>query len=112
MFFDGAHGWNIDIDAEPIGSISVLHFGEWKGLGRAGLHDARCWVLRDRNDQGNLVGLFLWTFFGQQSSFRKRAAGRKGYRPYFENYTVDASILNLNPSGSNYKDQKHMSPLG
>jgi hypothetical protein len=27
-----------------------------------------------------------------------------GYRPYFENYTVDASILNLNPSGSNYKD--------
>ena len=31
-------------------------------------------------------------------------AGRKGYRPYFENYTVDASILNLNPSGSNYKD--------
>jgi hypothetical protein len=67
MFFDGAHGWNIDIDAEPIGSISVLHLGEWKGLGQAGLHDARCWVLRDRNDQGNLVGLFLWTFFGQQS---------------------------------------------
>ena len=32
-------------------------------------------------------------------------AVRKGYRPYFENYTVDASILNLNPSGSNYKDQ-------
>ena len=44
-------------------------------------------------------GLFLWTFFGQQSSFRKRAAGRKGYRPYFENYTVDASILNLTVFG-------------
>jgi len=103
MFFDGAHGWNIDIDTEtkqlnPVRRLRLDRFGC-----RGNVY-ARCWVLRDRNDRGNLVGLFLWTFFGQQSSFSNGAAGRKGYRPYFENYTVDASILNLNPSGSNYKD--------
>lgn len=27
-----------------------------KALGRPGSHVARCWVLRDRNRQGNLVG--------------------------------------------------------
>jgi hypothetical protein len=36
------------------------------------------------------VGPFLWTFF---PSHHSRTG--KGYRPYFENYTVDASILNL-----------------
>ncbi|NYJ18451.1 hypothetical protein HNR05_000242 [Leifsonia psychrotolerans] len=37
---------------------------------------------------------FLWIFFHSQSSCFAAADGR-GYRPYFENYTVDASILNL-----------------
>jgi hypothetical protein len=35
-------------------------------------------------------GLNLWTFFRPHQS----GIG-EGYRPYFENYTVDASILNL-----------------
>jgi len=28
---------------------SVRSFGGWNGLVGGGLHDARCWVLRDRN---------------------------------------------------------------
>jgi len=34
------------------------------------------------------VDCILWTLFLSAS-----LAGRRGYRPYFENYTVDASIL-------------------
>ena len=53
---------------------------------------ARCWVLRDRNDDERkfVVDLFLLDF-----SLWASLAGGEGYRPYFENYTVDASILNL-----------------
>ena len=31
------------------GLNSVRSFGGWNGLVGGGLHDARCWVLRDRN---------------------------------------------------------------
>jgi len=59
------------------------------GTGRVtGVAPARCWVLRDR---------MLWPSgcgsvpLGLLSS--PRGGGGEGYRPYFENYTVDASIL-------------------
>ena len=54
----------------------------------------------ERLGRNVLVGLFLLDVCALAS-----LAGVEGYRPYFENYTVDASILNLCPSGSNYKDQ-------
>ena len=49
---------------------------------------ARCWVLRDRIfsasvEEGRTSGPLLLDINGQG----------EGYRPYFENYTVDASIL-------------------
>jgi len=55
MFFDGAHGWNIDIDvglmrSDPGTLACCLQQGSWKGFLVEGLHVARCWVLRDRND--------------------------------------------------------------
>lgn len=58
------------------------------GTGRVSdVAPARCWVLRDRMRVFGLVsvplGLLLFPLWGR----------REGYRPYFENYTVDASIL-------------------
>ena len=49
---------------------------------------ARCWVLRDR--AGRVCGRSDLLDFVRRHGF-----GRVGeeYRPYFENYTVDASIL-------------------
>lgn len=75
--------------------VSTLLRGleHWGGGGR---HDARCWVLRDRDacpGFGLGSGLFLRTL-----SCRITCGG-VGYRPYFENYTVDASILNLTDFG-------------
>ena len=50
---------------------------------------ARCWVLRDRARLFGVLavplGLSLFPFWGSGG----------GYRPYFENYTVDASIFEL-----------------
>ena len=68
----------------------VRGFGYWNGM-LEGWVSARCWVLRDRmrfdhvggREQSVTLGLFLC----------HRWWGREGYRPYFENYTVDASIL-------------------
>lgn len=48
---------------------------------------ARCWVLRDR---AGLRGSFGTSGPRHVTPWW---AGREGYRPYFENYTVDASIL-------------------
>jgi hypothetical protein len=47
-------------------------------------------------DPGNGLGreLNLWTFFRPHQS-----GAWNWYRPYFENYTVDASILNLTAFG-------------
>ncbi|GAB2528453.1 hypothetical protein GCM10027064_26300 [Microbacterium petrolearium] len=45
---------------------------------------ARCWVLKDREHFLGLRGLIFAPAFGWW---------RGGCRPYFENYTVDASIL-------------------
>jgi hypothetical protein len=50
---------------------------------------ARCWVLRDRS-QDPSSGPFRDCPIGE---------GADWYRPYFENYTVDASILDPRPSG-------------
>jgi len=56
------------------------------GVGRA-----RCWVLRGRTWEG-------FSFFMAGSSWARfllpvGAGGGGGFRPYFENYTVDASIF-------------------
>ena len=52
---------------------------------------ARCWVLRDRVRFGAADPL--------GPSFMSVSRLRGGYRPYFENYTVDASIFKMTPSG-------------
>jgi hypothetical protein len=38
MFFDGAHGWNIDIDTETEQLNSVRSFGGWTGLVVEGMY--------------------------------------------------------------------------
>ena len=65
MFLAGAHGWNIDIDADRIDLTRVrLPFGVGrKVLGREGSYVARSWVLRDRNTVTEVVvDCILWTF--------------------------------------------------
>lgn len=58
--------------------------GRLERVGSSGWGHARCWVLRDR-------ALRLWDFWAHPvAGF---AGGWGGCRPYFENYTVDASIL-------------------
>ena len=64
------------------GFCLVRCFGSWKG-GPAGLVSARCWVLRGQTFCLNPLGLLSFPRLGL----------REGYRPYFENYTVDASIF-------------------
>jgi hypothetical protein len=54
---------------------------------------ARCWVLRDRACAFGCGTEPLDPFLVRP------CVGGGGYRPYFENYTVDASILDSNPSG-------------
>jgi len=55
---------------------------------------ARCWVLRDRGRRaiGSTEPLDLDVFLQQEM--------HAGYRPYFENYTVDASILDSDDAQS------------
>jgi len=66
---------------------TLLRQGEREGL--RGLVHARCWVLRDRMrfdreiGSSRTSGPFLVACLGDWG----------GYRPYFENYTVDASIF-------------------
>ena len=55
-----------------------------------GLVSARCWVLRDRMRAFGFV-----TFPLDLPLFPAVCWLRGGYRPYFENYTVDASICNM-----------------
>ena len=78
--------------------VSTLAFGLVGKWGFVSGVSARCWVLRDRMrfisfGGGSTVGL-LWAF----SCFSGWGSG-EGYRPYFENYTVDASILQLTSVG-------------
>jgi len=65
-----------------------------------GLVFARCWVLRDRARLFELVSYLraLGSCNGGSGlrilvPFLTFVGGGGGYRPYFENYTVDASIL-------------------
>ena len=81
-----AHGWNIDIDSEPNGS-QLVRSSDLERSAPGGSECARCWVLRDRDTRFYLVKRTSGPFFVYIT--RKQ----EGYRPYFENYTVDASIL-------------------
>ena len=70
---------------------------------------ARCWVLRDRPafpcfDMGCCYRPLDHCYFGSAVHVSSEASDpgvtglrvwRRGYRPYFENYTVDASILKM-----------------
>ena len=53
---------------------------------------ARCWVLRDRAGAAEVV--VAWTFW-TSSAVETLGFVVEEYRPYFENYTVDASILKM-----------------
>ena len=63
------------------------------------------------------AGLPVWTFPLDLFLFTSFVDERR-YRPYFENYTVDASILNLTVSvpfrcrAVNYKDQRKYRSFG
>ena len=89
----GAHGWNIDIGMRTIGSHSVRPVRK-NGVGKVGSEESHiCTLLGPEGPEHEHFGvgdLILLDFFSLAS-----LAGGKGYRPYFENYTVDASILNL-----------------
>jgi hypothetical protein len=102
----GAHGWNIDIvagDSFPVISTSRTCAGEEHHLGLVRSF-ARCWVLRDRASSGfasagcggfcssGPAPVLPVAVFGPWCCVLFGVHGR-GYRPYFENYTVDASIL-------------------
>jgi hypothetical protein len=68
------------------------------GSGRVGR--ARCWVLRDRTSWWLFRGLLgLTNPLGPLSVCRLLPAIGGGFRPYFENYTVDASIFKLTLRG-------------
>lgn len=73
---------------EEIRLVSVQPSGWERMSGWATAH-ARCWVLRDRagcSFGGGWISTLLDPFFTP-------GCVGEGYRPYFENYTVDASIL-------------------
>jgi hypothetical protein len=81
-----AHGWNIDIGSGPDGSNSVRLF---RGQGTVrGTRFGACTLLGPEGpDQpsGCFDSRTLFLSAGE--------VGGEGDRPYFENYTVDASIL-------------------
>ena len=90
MCSTGAHGWNIDIGLELNLEIPVRPSGQER-IGRGGTGHARCWVLKDRAASSDRS----WRPSGL---VRRRAELDRGeYRPSFENYTVDASILERGP---------------
>ena len=93
MSSGGAHGWNIDIDARTAEIYSVRLVRE-NLVGKVGFGETCiCTLLGPEGPEHGYFGmcdLFLLDFSSLAS-----LAGGEGYRPYFENYTVDASILNL-----------------
>ena len=97
MCSTGAHGWNIDIGIENSLEISVRPSGQER-IGRGHSVHARCWVLRDR--AGRLRVVVTTSGLDSRSS---RASNGFEYRPSFENYTVDASILERSLRASIYK---------
>jgi len=70
-------------------SSSVRCFGGWNGEGGG---CRTCTLLGPEGPDAGLSGsgLYLWA-----SCCLSGWGGGEGYRPYFENYTVDASILQL-----------------
>ena len=90
MSFGGAHGWNIDIAANTNGSVLVRPTcGEGKdGSGRV----CRSTLLGPEGPGYRIGGRrFFWTSVNIRTGASRQVLGE--YRPYFENYTVDASIL-------------------
>ena len=74
--------WHRDLISEL-----VRCFGGWKVLGEG---TGVCTLLGPEGPDADPLGFgpYLWTFCRFPGW-----GGVKGYRPYFENYTVDASIL-------------------
>jgi len=96
MCSTGAHGWNIDIGTEWNLEISVRPQGKER-IGSGNSVHARCWVLRDRAGR---IAVVTTSGLEPRSS---RASNGYEYRPSFENYTVDASILELRLRSQIYK---------
>ena len=74
---------------ESSGFSTPLAVGTDWGMSRG---PARCWVLRDLMRFDLRVGSIwlLWAF-----RCFSLVGSDEGYRPYFENYTVDASIFEM-----------------
>lgn len=87
--------------------VSVQPSGWERTDGWSRVH-ARCWVLRDR----------AGCFFGSSSGlnlldpFLMPGCMGEGYRPYFENYTVDASILDSAPLQVSDRQDSHGAAFG
>ena len=94
----GAHGWNIDIDAVKSSVLLVQPPSGVRNRGSVWRRCcARCWVLRDRAAASFSGCGWIWIFWTSFLIVLGLWMG-VGYRPYFENYTVDASILDRNRS--------------
>ncbi len=83
-------GGTFDMTSAQLSLVSTLTFGLVGTWGFVSGVSARCWVLRDRMRIRKDSFLYLWA-----SCCFPCGGSEKGYRPYFENYTVDASILQL-----------------
>ena len=94
MSSDGAHGWNIDIDASTAEIYSVRLVCE-DGVGKVGFRETCICTLLGPEGPEQLGRKFLVDLILLDFCTWASLAGVEGYRPYFENYTVDASILNL-----------------
>jgi hypothetical protein len=96
LFSGGAHGWNIDIVTRMKTWISVQPLAVRNESGSGAWSFARCWVLRDRTcrkAERTSGPLALNEPRSLDSGVTRLRLWRREYRPYFENYTVDASIL-------------------
>jgi hypothetical protein len=102
LFSGGAHGWNIDIVTRMKTWISVQPLAVRNESGSGAWSFARCWVLRDRTGSTSFHKRWSERTSGPlalneprslDSGVTRLRLWRREYRPYFENYTVDASIL-------------------
>ena len=95
-----AHGWNIDFGDVNSTAARVRPFGARKEQRSSVASPAHCWVLRDRAHRA-IDGL---ASIGPGMT-QEGILGRGWNRPYVENYTVDASILDRHLRVSIYRSR-------
>ena len=91
----GLVGGTFDMASARLASTSTpgLFGGRVGGWGPVSGASARCWVLRDRTLLTLLWCGWVCYSLGLDSAAGCVLVGGVGCRPYFENYTVDASIF-------------------